>query len=69
MKKITRNMSTEASKVFWETAQKHASELEGWPDWKRAGINVAQERRAPRPPVAISSTETQASDPRRSSEE
>jgi hypothetical protein len=69
MKKITRNMSTDASKVFWETAQKHAMELEGWPDWKRAGINVAQERRAPRPPVVISSAETQPSDQRGSSED
>jgi hypothetical protein len=69
MKKIVRNMSTDANRVFWETAQKHASVLEEWPDWKRAGINVAQERKAPRPPVAISSSDTQTDDQRRSSED
>lgn len=61
MKKIVRNMSTDESKVFWETAQRHASELDGWPRWKRVGINVAQERTAPRPPVAAPLADTQKS--------
>lgn len=66
-KKILRNMSTEASKEFWETAQRHASELTAWPDWKRAGINVAQERKTPRPPVAPSPADVEPRDRERSS--
>lgn len=68
MKKIVRNMSTGESKVFWETAQRHASELDGWPDWKRAGINVAQTRTAPRPPVTVPTADTQKNEPNGSTE-
>ncbi len=44
MTKILRNMSTEASRAFWETVESSAAEVEQWPAWKRAGINVAQVR-------------------------
>ena len=44
MTKILRNMSTEESRTFWETVENSAAEVEGWPAWKRAGINVAQVR-------------------------
>lgn len=48
MKKILRNMSTEESRNFWETAERSAAEVETWPAWKRAGINVAPLRDEPR---------------------
>ncbi len=48
MKKILRNMSTEESKNFWEAAERSAAEVEKWPAWKRAGINVAPVRKEPR---------------------
>ena len=44
MKMIQRNLSTEESRNFWETAERSAAEVEKWPDWKRAGINVTQVR-------------------------
>ncbi len=48
MKKILRNMSTAESRNFWETAERSAAEVETWPAWKRAGINVAPVRDEPR---------------------
>lgn len=48
MKKIIRNMDTPENKLFWEEAEKSAFEVEAWPDWKRAGINVSQLRQNPR---------------------
>jgi len=48
MKKILRNMSTEENRNFWETAERSAAEVETWPAWKRAGINVAPLRDEPR---------------------
>lgn len=48
-KKIVRDMSTPESCKFWETAKKAAAEVQTWPDWKRAGINVTQMREEPEP--------------------
>ena len=48
MKKIVRNMSTAESRNFWESAERGASEVQSWPAWKRAGINVAPLREEPR---------------------
>ena len=48
VKKIVRNMSTEESRKFWEAAERTAAEVETWPAWKRAGINVVQVRGEPR---------------------
>ena len=48
MKKIVRNMATAESRTFWETAERAAPEVQQWPAWKRAGINVAQTREQPR---------------------
>jgi hypothetical protein len=48
VKKIVRNMSTSASRTFWESAERGASEIEEWPAWRRAGINVAPLREQPR---------------------
>jgi len=48
MKKIKRNTSTPESKEFWDQAEKTSQEVEIWPDWKRAGINVADQREEPR---------------------
>lgn len=45
MKKILRNMSTEESRVFWKSAESTAAEVEQWPAWKRAGINVVHIRK------------------------
>ncbi len=41
MKKILRNLSTERSKAFWESAVKVAAQVDEWPASKRAGINVS----------------------------
>lgn len=43
-KKIVRNLSTPESRSWWARAK----EVSSWPDWKRAGINVAQTRSEPR---------------------
>ena len=48
-KPIGRNMSTPESRAFWESAEKSAAEVQTWPDWKRAGINVTQMRDEPEP--------------------
>jgi hypothetical protein len=47
-KKLIRNISTEANKIFWEKAEEAAAIVRAWPDWKRAGINVSQLRSTPR---------------------
>lgn len=39
MSKVYRNTSTPEGKAFWEPSAL-AAEVETWPDWKRAGINV-----------------------------
>lgn len=44
MKKIVRNLATQESRAFWTRAEQASVEVSGWPDWKRAGINVAQVR-------------------------
>ena len=48
LKKIVRNLSTPESRAFWATAEESAREVQTWPDWKRAGINVASLRSVPR---------------------
>ena len=48
MTKINRNLSTKESRDFWRHADASAQEVQAWPDWKRAGINVATERSAAR---------------------
>lgn len=44
MSKIVRNLSTEENQEFWSVVEAAAEEVASWPDWKRAGINVAVER-------------------------
>ncbi len=44
MSRILRDLSTEQSRSFWESAERSAAEVESWPPWKRAGINVAEMR-------------------------
>lgn len=51
---IYRNLSTPESRAFWAGVEESAREVLTWPDWKRAGINVADLRSTPRevpPPV------------------
>jgi hypothetical protein len=48
MKKIVRNMDSPENRAFWEHAEQAAAEVETWPDWKRAGINVVQVLDTPR---------------------
>jgi hypothetical protein len=48
MTKLQRNLSTPESRAFWEKAERTGAEVESWPDWKRAGINYAPQRREPR---------------------
>lgn len=55
MKKIVRNMTTAESRAFWETAEKSAPEVQEWPAWKRAGINVADAREQPRETAVLAS--------------
>jgi hypothetical protein len=57
MKKILRNMSTEESRVFWESAERTAAVVEQWPAWKRAGINVVQVRSEERRDASAASDE------------
>lgn len=40
MSKVYRNTSTPEGKAFWEPSSR-AAEVDTWPDWKRAGINVS----------------------------
>lgn len=44
--KIVRDLSTPERREFWARSEESAREVETWPDWKRAGINVATERAA-----------------------
>jgi hypothetical protein len=44
MKKIIRNLASDANKAFWKDAETVATEVRSWPDWKRAGINVSNVR-------------------------
>ena len=37
-------MTTVESRKFWASAEKRALEIQQWPSWKRAGINVQQFR-------------------------
>lgn len=48
MSKIVRNMATEENRRFWAGVEASAAEVETWPAWKRAGINVAFLREEPR---------------------
>lgn len=66
MKKLVRNMSTDESKSFWESAEKQAHQVESWPVWKRAGINVALERPEPRTPSSESISDDIPSSPNHS---
>jgi hypothetical protein len=45
--KITRNESTPEARKWWADAEAASAEVATWPDWKRAGINVAEQRDAP----------------------
>jgi predicted Fe-S protein YdhL (DUF1289 family) len=49
--RILRNLSTPESRAFWEGCERAAEEVATWPDWKRAGINVAATRSEPRATV------------------
>ncbi len=44
MTRIVRNLTTEESREFWATAEKVAAQVDEWPSWKKAGINVADLR-------------------------
>jgi ribosomal protein L18E len=44
MRKIIRNLASDANKAFWKDAETVASDVRTWPDWKRAGINVSSIR-------------------------
>lgn len=35
-------------KALWERAEKAAVEVASWPEWKRAGIDIASQRSEPR---------------------
>ena len=45
MSKVYRNTSTPEGKAFWEPSAR-AQEVEKWPDWRRAGINVTEPTRS-----------------------
>ncbi len=57
-KRIMRDESTPEKKAFWDNAKKSAEGVRDWPDWKKAGVNVDQERSEPR--VVQASPETAA---------
>ncbi len=44
MRKIIRNTATPEGRAFWESAKRIAAQADGWPDSRRAGINVSQFR-------------------------
>lgn len=48
MSKVYRDTSTPAGKAFWEPSAR-AQEVEKWPDWRRAGINVTEPARSATP--------------------
>jgi hypothetical protein len=62
MKRIVRNLMTNESRDFWSAAEKVAAEVDAWPSWKKAGINVAElrteAREAPEAPGNTSSGTT-----------
>lgn len=41
---LRRNLSSPESRAFWKDADRIARIVRSWPDWKRAGINVAERR-------------------------
>jgi len=43
-----RNLSTLEMREFWRHAEETAAEVDSWPEWKRAGIDIATERKEPR---------------------
>lgn len=59
MKRVVRNLGTDESRTFWSTAEKAAAEVDSWPAWKRAGINVADLRTEARevPELATATTD------------
>lgn len=48
MKKIVPDLSTPESRQFWKAVENSAREVQSWPAWKRAGINVAPVRQETR---------------------
>lgn len=48
MTKLVRDLSTPENREYWRRMEETARKVESWPDWKRAGINVAQLRSQPR---------------------
>jgi len=46
--KVERNMSTPESREFWALPD-HAQDLDSWPAWKLAGVNVHDDEPAPSP--------------------
>lgn len=44
---VQRDESTPEGKAFWAAAKAAAQSVATWPDWKRAGVNVATERSEP----------------------
>lgn len=62
MKRIVRNLTTDESRDFWSAAEKVAAEVDAWPSWKKAGINVAElrteARQAPESPSSTSPGKT-----------
>jgi len=59
MSRIVRNLATDESRDFWSKAEKSAAEVETWPAWRRAGINVADLRTEARevPELATATTD------------
>lgn len=47
MPKVWRNMGTPEGRAFWK-ASARAAEVESWPAWRRAGINVAEPLHMPK---------------------
>jgi hypothetical protein len=45
--KPIRDLSTSDNEAFWSAARASAERVKEWPDWKRAGINIATERPDP----------------------
>lgn len=50
---IYRDLSTPEKRAFWARCEASAAEVKTWPDWKRAGINVAALRETPRESVTV----------------
>jgi hypothetical protein len=63
MTRIVRNLTTDESREFWATAEKVAAQVDEWPSWKKAGINVADLRtEARQAPELESSTRSNRDD-------